>query len=399
MRRGELKQETYTTEYVENYHCNWSPTSPKFKNLQGNTFGDLKVIKLHKRVDPHTFWFCSCSCGSNISLNTNQLNRGSNSCSKCSFSRMGERCSTPLEDKLAEVKSTHPNYQLINSFGNKPKGYWFWYCPDCITGFYHRIDHVKGKAEVCRCSGKFVRWTQQLREHQIKEICLERNLKFLGWKDTYTRATSRFFLKCNKHPHFESNVNNFTKSSANYGCPYCSFEKPTKEKHGLEKFILDGNKVHEGKFNYSQYTYTDSRTPSTVQCLVCNDFFEVSYDNHVNKKRGCPSCKGKNQTFSYLLLIKDGEIPLAVKFGITTNLAQRIAEHVKGCPSTIEILHTWEFPNSSSCKLAEKTVKKIIDRTYLNKIDFPTGNTETTHVNEITNIINIFESFGGIKIV
>lgn len=51
--------------------------------------------------------------------------------------------------------------------------------------------------------------------------------------------------------------------------------------------------LHGDQFDYSNWDVTDSRTPKWCTCNKHKVSWKISYDNHVNKGRGCPLCRGE----------------------------------------------------------------------------------------------------------
>lgn len=383
----------YDKDYVDNFRCDWSTDNKKFKNLSGKTLGSFKVLKLHKREKPHTFWFCECECGNIQSKSTNQLSHQLQ-CTECSFKASAKKRMIPVNEVLSLIKEKHPSLELKSYTDNK-KDQWLWYCSDCNTPYYHRLDHVSSDYKTCRCNPtKFLRWTKGLREFQIKEECIKRGVKFLGWMTDFENSTSRIIIKCTNHPHYDVTLNNFLHG---FGCPYCADErKGLSTKHTLEDFITNARKVHGDKFDYSEYEYICSRTPSRIICTDCNLPFNSSYDNHVNKGRGCPHEKGKTHLYTYLLLIKDNCTPVALKYGKATKYDKRIKEHVDGNRDyNIEVLRVWEYQDTDFCNRAETAVKKLVNHYELSNKDFKTGAQETTSVSNIDLIVKTFEELGG----
>lgn len=387
----------YTQEEVDSSSCDWKPSSSKFKDLTGEVNGRLTVLKIFKRITPHTFWFVKCSCGNIQTLTTNQWSQERVCCTACSFKEMGKRTIKPLKERLSSVKRNHPSLELIDSYDGKVKTQWLWYCPDCNTPYHHRVDHVSQENKTCRCNpNKFSRWTQSLREGQIKEVCLSRGLRFLGWKDKYQNSTSRMFLKCPKHPHYQSSVGNFVTNHASYGCPYCAEEnRGNSRKHDNMLIETKGRELFNGKFSYDNFEYVDSRTPSIVVCNDCSKEFKVSFDNHINKKRGCPYEKGRNQKELYIQQILDKGLPICIKFGIATDSEQRMAEHSRSTIYETSALRVYAFSNSLTCKDAESYIKSIVKGSFLTKREFPSGNTETTCITNMRVIEGICLDFGG----
>ena len=395
------RTEHFEEDFVEKFKCDYVPLTSRFQDLTGKVFGKLTAIKLYEKVKSHSTWFVRCECGSITSKTTNQLNSGIDKCTECSFQEVSHKRSKGEKYYTDQIKKKEPRYELIDSYDQKTRTPWLWYCPDCNTPFKSTpANIINAKNKVCQCNTvRFAKWTKQLRQRQVMQICKERGLRFLGWEDDYTGAQSRVFVKCGKHKHYPIRVGNLATNFADYGCPYCHEEvRGASKLHGLETFIEKATEVHKGQFDYSEYAYKDSRTPSKITCKVCTQSFKASYDNHVNKVRGCPACKGKNQEFAYIISAQDGDTPVAVKYGIATNTLQRLTDHKRVSIFKLKLLSNWKFPDSISCKEAELEVKRTVDGNVLSSREFPSGATETTHIFNINYIEDVYKKYGGVKI-
>ena len=58
----------------------------------------------------------------------------------------------------------------------------------------------------------------------------------------------------------------------------------------------------------------------------------------------------------------------------------------------------WQFSDVKSCKDAEKHIKKNIKCKIFTKQEVPHGYTETTSINNMNKIIEIYERFGGVRV-
>lgn len=384
----------YSQEFVESFKSEL-PINSRFINLEGKLFGKLKVIKYKDSKREHTNWFCKCDCGRYVVKKTNQLHRGVTSCTPCAFKEISDKNCLPKDVLYYKVTLRFPHLKLIDSKDGKVKSDWLWYCPLCNTPFHKSPYKLLHKdTHSCRCNTKAFRdWTTQLREFQIKQVCLSRGLKFLGWKDTYENNKSFLFVKCPIHQHYIINVNNLTHNTIEYGCPFCAEDtRGERFSHGLAKFLEDARYVHNDSFDYSGYEYVCSRTPSIITCNTCHGKFKASYDNHVNKKRGCPHCKGKNQKELYLLLGRDDDVPITLKYGIAKDTVSRLKEHEKNTGLSFEIISIIKFKESYSCKDAENKIKNIFGRDgYMGKCDFDKGYTETICCSKLDNILKVFK--------
>lgn len=394
------KQKTYSQEYVDNHECTWTTNNKRFKNLIGNVYDKLTVIKMHYREAPHTFWLLRCTCGSHISLSTNNIANGRKSCSVCTFKSMSERSLVPKEENLRLVRVNHPTLECV-SYKEGVKSESLWYCYECNTPFYHRVSRLKETTKpLCRCNhNKFCRWTQQLRTHQIKEIAALRGLQFLGWKDTYKGNTSRFYLKCDKHKHFESNVNNFTNTKQTYGCPYCSFEKPTVEKHTVAEMKVKSVEIHgEGSYSYDNFEYTCSRTASEIMCNTCNKPSYNSYDNHINKKQGCrcKACYGFNSKISASLYLHQLD-NVAVKYGITNHDPyERMRLQGTTGDFSHDMLRIYSSSDGQKILDTETYIKQNIQKHFLTKEQLGQGFSETMCISRLEETIEYLDSVLGV---
>lgn len=384
----------YTEEDVNN-HTSILPKSPKFMNLTGQVFGELKVVKHFHTIKCHTSWFCKCSCGSFTIIKTNQLNRGRERCTACAFKFISDNTKMSADHLLKEVKEKHPYYELVDSKGGGNDEYWLWYCPDCNTPFYKRPSRLReADNKICRCnkSSNFSGWTQQLREHQIKQIASDKGLHFLGWESSYVNSKSYLYVKCPIHKHYKTTVNNFTKQGSSNNCPECFKQNRGKSKrHTLEDFISRATEIHKGLYDYSEYEYIDARTGGKIFCTTCKGTFKASYDNHINKKRGCGLCKGKRAKNLYLLIIKDKGTPIGLKYGIATSTESRVKEHESATGFSFDIIKDISFDENYVCRDAETYIKRHYgNKGYLSKAIFKSGNTETVSLTKLDEILEIF---------
>lgn len=97
--------------------------------------------------------------------------------------------------------------------------YWDYTCPTCSNDGYVKArvcsgvftssrSHLKKGLKSCRCSSTY-RWTQKQREYQIKKVCHEEGLTFIGWCGEYKSAHSKFNWRCSKDHDCKTSVNQF----------------------------------------------------------------------------------------------------------------------------------------------------------------------------------------------
>lgn len=142
--------------------------------------------------------------------------------------------------------------------------------------------------------------------------------------------------------------------------------------------------------------YLNNRSRFVLGCKAHGEV-ETSVKSFM-QGRGCPHCKGKNQKQAYLHLIKDGDTPVAVKYGIAKLWDRRLREVRGKTPLSVENIGVWNFPTVKACKKVERDVADFVGGGYLKAREFPDGWTETTTILNTDIIIKIYESSGGVRI-
>lgn len=110
---------------------------------------------------------------------------------------------------------------------------------------------------------------------------------------------------------------------------------------------------------------------------------------------GCPSCAGKTSNFCYLNLVKDGNIPVAIKFGISVNPARRLRQQNRRNRFKMENICVFRFPAPRHCRSAEDGCKNALLCGKVSSFDMMDGHTETTDLRNANTVVEIFRKFGG----
>lgn len=63
----------------------------------------------------------------------------------------------------------------------------------------------------------------------------------------------------------------------------------------LDYYINNANIIHNNRYDYSLIEFNGVMNKVKIKCPE-HDVWEVTLDNHINKKSGCPKCKGRNKT-------------------------------------------------------------------------------------------------------
>ena len=407
-----MKQKSYTIEEVKSNNCNYE-FNARFQDLTGKTFDDLTVIKLKGREGNHTMWFCRCNlCGKIIVHPTNVLHtRKGLAYTEC---KTRKRLIAKRLGLIAKLKEKYPNVDVVHYSIYTPLSIaWDLHCNECNVAFKGKVaELISGKSRLmCLCGSisnepdtkkkVFLYATQEMQEAKILEICKKNNTEFLGWEDGYKTQSSRINLKClanNNHPVWNIKLANYLRYGYK-GCPRCSkLQRSAKLKHTLAELIEKGTELHNNKFDYSEYVYHDSRTPSGITCRDCGCEFSVSFDNHINKKRGCPQCYGRSQKEAYILNIIEGDQVIGLKYGIANNTENRFRDHCRCSKYKLEIFGVWQFDKYLDCRQAESNFKANSYGSFLTYDEFPSGCTETVEIRYLSQIIETYEKHNGERI-
>lgn len=146
------------------------------------------------------------------------------------------------------------------------------------------------KCKSAELSYKFSSTTKDFIE-KSKEIYGEN--KYLYDKVNYKKSDIKITIGCKKHGYFETLPGHWLNRKS--GCPYCSRENQVMpNKKMLDRIILEGKLIHSDRgYDYSSLVSNKSvKDKQIVHCKVHGPW-EVSMDNHIRAKSGCPACSGK----------------------------------------------------------------------------------------------------------
>ena len=90
-----------------------------------------------------------------------------------------------------------------------------------------------------------------------------------------------------------------SRCRSGHGCSECT----NKKRSTTKKFIIESNKIHNNKYDYSLVDYKNNSTKIKIICPVHGEFEQMPYE-HKNNKCGCPVCndsKGEKIIRNYLI--------------------------------------------------------------------------------------------------
>lgn len=113
---------------------------------------------------------------------------------------------------------------------------------------------------------------------------------------------------------------------------------------------------------------------------------------------GCPLCAGHNQQQCYINVVKDGDLPVALKIGIAKDSDVRLKRQNVGNLFQMGRLALYNFTTIEECKAAEQECKTVLERGIVSKQDMPDGWTETVALTDYDKVVSIYERFGGVLV-
>lgn len=310
------------------------------------------------------------------------------------------------------VFDSHPNIELLGYSKHPYKKYNVHYikCFECAKDpelfgeaiFWATLSDMKKGQMPCGCA-RLVKWTKGQWETLANRASEDMGFTFHGWADDVFRgAITKCKMYCDKHGTWTSTTaSNLIKLSR--GCPRCGNEakaidrKPHKNAVTDEDFFLTGRYHPDTVFSRVGQREGKGAVYWSVDCPRCGIYGEAQADA---LKRGsyCCGCKNSgNQNQAYVNIIYDGDLPIALKFGITYNMVARIKEYKYSSIYKVENSHLFYFEDRNACRAAEKFCKSYFECGVVSKEDMPKGFSETTHLYNIDKILDIYRKYGGIE--
>lgn len=248
----------------------------------------------------------------------------------------------------------------------------------------------------CGCA-KFKIWTEAQQKVRISRKAESLGYTFVGWKSDFVGSKTYCIFNCEKHGKWDSTDLN-AMMVQNHACSKCAAERISKanrksDSEMIESF-LHNNSFPEG----TTFERVEGKKRTwLVSCPECNTKWQGHSTNLQKGTIGC-ECGPSNRKYSYINLLKDGEVPIAVKFGITAFPSIRVNQQNRKSVYDVESLGVWEFESYQLCKKAENSCSKDVITGVISKEEMRDGYTETTFTSNISKLISIFEEFGGVRV-
>jgi hypothetical protein len=120
----------------------------------------------------------------------------------------------------------------------------------------------------------------------IRKAREKHKFKYNYSKTVYEKSKTKLRIDCLTHGEFLQTPNSHVQGR---GCSKCSKRYST-----LEEWIIEANKLHKNKYNYSKVVYTNGKTKISIICQEHGEFNQTPND-HL-QRNGCPKCGG---TYKY----------------------------------------------------------------------------------------------------
>lgn len=263
--------------------------------------------------------------------------------------------------------------------------------------------HLERGVLPCGCSSR-CGWTKEQYIVRLKRICSKKGVLFKGFDGEFTTANkTRVILECDRHGQYANlTISSCLDSNTDKGCAKC-FSESTGNSHrkkdeDMIKMFMERGKYPEGTI----FTRSDTLDKNghkkywNIYCPVCETSAEAHIVGLYKGSRSC-DCSYQVQKESYINLIKDGDNIIALKFGVARDSIPRTKQQKSYCIYTVVPYGVWSYPDTKSCKLAERVCMKTLEVGVLTKQEMSDGYTETTPPYNMERIIKIFEEYGGIR--
>jgi hypothetical protein len=220
---------------------------------------------------------------------TNHLS--GNGCPKCASQyKRGKYRLTTLETFIAQAKEVHQDkydYSKVEWKNTYTKITII--CP--VHGEFSQIpqNHIRLKCGCRKCGRELTR--SKVKKYDTAYF-IEYAGKVHGSKYDYSKsqcfsATSKVDIICSVHGKFKQIANQHLQG---HGCPKCNFDQMAKDRAmGRELFIKNAQSLFGDFYDYSKVKYINGQKNVCVICPTHGEF-EVTPNNHLSKKSGCPIC-------------------------------------------------------------------------------------------------------------
>lgn len=188
-----------------------------------------------------------------------------------------EKCKTVHEEEI--------DYSKVEYINSRTKVCLI--CPEHGEFWVTPANYLRGSGcPKCRRLLANKKHNENAKDTFIKKAIIRHNGYYIYDETVYVNSRSLIDVICPKHGKFTIRANAHLNGN---GCRLCGIEKNAdRNRSTLFDFITKGDKIHNGKYDYSLSEYVNSYIPIKIICPIHGVFEQMPYkhlDGH-----GCPKC-------------------------------------------------------------------------------------------------------------
>ena len=192
-----------------------------------------------------------------------------NGCPKCANEATGERCRSSKEEFIKKARKLHGDkydYTKVEYVNSKTK-----VCIICHEhGEFWQTPHSHLQGQGCpKCSGKCVPTT----EEWITSARKKHGDKYDYSKVVYVDSKTKVCIICPEHGEFQQLP---SQHLSGRGCPTCGAKNRNEKRTSTkEEFIKKAHVIHKDKYDYSKVYYANSMTKVCIICHEHGEFWQT----------------------------------------------------------------------------------------------------------------------------
>lgn len=252
----------------------------------------------------------------------------------------------------------------------------------------------------CGCS-KSTNWSREQYTTLCTRKAKELGYTFLGFEGEWRSKSTRIKMLCDKHGEWNSCIINRLISRGR-GCPGCKADL-TSERLTKPDDVMIASFLASGAFHPDTEFWRSERITKAgykshwyVSCPECGEIGESFSGDLQQGSRSC-GCSDQRQREAYINWILDNSKLIAIKFGIASNTMRRVKNQNRNSIYQVLNAYKYTFADVISCKAAERECKSTLACGVINKQEMADGHTETTSVQNLSKIEEIYKKHGGVK--
>jgi hypothetical protein len=253
----------------------------------------------------------------------------------------------------------------------------------------------------CGCAFN-TKWSKEQHSIRCSRKSKELGYTFLGFEGEWMGAFTKLKMLCNTHGlWFSGTIAKLCNRAT--GCPGCMADE-TGKRASKPDDVMIASFFASGAFNPETKFWRSDRKSKAgfrnywyMSCPECETTGESFVGDLQLGCRPC-GCSPHQQKEAYVNYILDGDVPLAIKFGVARDSKRRVIKQNRLSIYEVRQFLVYKFPSVQSCKDAERVCKKELETGIIPKQELPDGYTETTYIYNLDKIKQIYMEYGGVEI-